>query len=234
MAMELGVYKSSMEKYFKGQNYCVVGNKFWKKLRNDDNLESIYIIEKNQSKLTEEYYSFIKKIYMQDNYPKLFESDYLEGFCTLYQVLKERKINKKKILLTCRNSIAELKNIGLDFWDLHSKNVMINDIDETKLVDLCGAVSDPEKQDFDFQDFRMTELVLECYLFYDFLGDLRYTETLLQVSDLSYYFSNSLMKHLMAVNKFEKGLLSLEDYIDEFEDEEKMEEIRLELSKLYN
>lgn len=234
MAMELGVYKSSMEKYFKGQNYCVVGNKFWKKLGNDDNLESIYIIEKNQSRLTEEYYSFIKKIYMQDNHPMLLESDYLEGFCTLYQALKERKINKKKVLLTCRNSIAELKNIGLDFWDLHSENVMINAVDETKFVDLSGAVSDPQKQDFDFQDFTIMELVLECYLFYDFLGNLRYTETLFQIPNLSYYFSASLMKHLLAVNNLEKGLLSLEDYVDEFEDAEKMEEIRLELSKLYN
>lgn len=77
------------------------------------------------------------------------------------------------------------------------------------------------------------DCVVECYLFYDDENPIGCLDFLMKIPNLSRYFSKPLMEHLIAVNNYEKGILFIENYIDEFEDEEKMEEIRLKLSRMY-
>lgn len=162
----------------------------------------------------------------------VLESNYLIDYSTLYELLKmPNSLDKKKIILFSCDAVRELEEIGVDYCDLHSKNVMVKGT-KIKITDLNEAISDPLKQCFDLHDYQFMDFILGCYLFYDFDNSVHYSDILLRLPNVHYYFSKSLVHHLIAVNNLERGVLSVEDYIDEFEDAEKISKIRMELKKV--
>ena len=138
--------------------------------------------------------------------------------------------SKRKIFLQVVQVLEELKNIGVDYWDLHSENILIKE--HIKFIDLSSAISNKEQQEFSFHYYRLLSILLEMYLFYDDV-DMRvdYVEVLLRIPWMKKYFSSAHFNWMKNITDFLFDSCCWEELLDEFQDEEKVRLIRQNLKE---
>ncbi len=117
------IYEKLKEQRYFHENGC-----FFKRYTEEDDLNALSLMEENKGKLTEEFYSMILKIHKYQGEIIGLESCYHENYQTLLDILMNNDLNlasKRKIFLQVVQVLEELKNIGVDYWDLHSENILI-------------------------------------------------------------------------------------------------------------
>ncbi len=222
------VYERLKEQRYFHENGC-----FFKRYTEEDDLNALSLMEENKSDITNYFYSMILKIHKYQNEVIGLESIYHEDYSRLFDVLMNSDLNfanKRMVFLQVVQVLEELKNIGVDYWDLHSENILIKE--HIKLIDLSSAVSNKEQQDFSFHYFRLLNLLLEMYLFYDDVSKrIGYLDSLLSVPWVKKYFSSDHFNWMKNIKDFLFEPCCWEELINEFEDEEKVRLIRQNLKK---
>ncbi len=222
------IYEKLKEQRYFHENGC-----FFKRYTEEDDLNALSLMEENKGKLTEEFYSMILKIHKYQGEIIGLESCYHENYQTLLDILMNNDLNlasKRKIFLQVVQVLEELKNIGVDYWDLHSENILIKE--HIKFIDLSSAISNKEQQEFSFHYYRLLSILLEMYLFYDDV-DMRvdYVEVLLRIPWMKKYFSCAHFNWMKNINDFLFDSCCWEELLDEFQDEEKVRLIRQNLKE---
>lgn len=222
------IYEKLKEQRYFHENGC-----FFKRYTEEDDLNALSLMEENKGKLTEEFYSMILKIHKYQGEIIGLESCYHENYQTLLDILMNNDLNlasKRKIFLQVVQVLEELKNIGVDYWDLHSENILIKE--HIKFIDLSSAISNKEQQEFSFHYYRLLSILLEMYLFYDDV-DMRvdYVEVLLRIPWMKKYFSSAHFNWMKNINDFLFDSCCWEELLDEFQDEEKVRLIRQNLKE---
>lgn len=226
--MKFDFCNAFLREQLKNKDYCVLKNKFLKKVQVGTSLETVYFLDKNKHKLTKQYYSFIEKIYMEYGYSYILESDYLKNYRTLQSVLENINLNKKKIVLSCQTAIYELRELGVDYWDLSPENIMINKKEDIKIVDLSDAILTNHPL---YCNYSLMELILKLYLFYGITTTNKCMNMLLNFEEVHDYFSDKFLRYLLSVANLEDVALPLEDILKAFEDDEKVNELRKKLCR---
>ena len=108
-------------------------NKFFK--YNPDGEEVMDIIAKNIDQLSLDLYAIpTDMLYSKDgNYVGLL-FDYLKGYKTIFDKLREHEeFDKDEVARSVLKTVNEFDSIGLDYYDIHDENFMVNDNGDIKV-----------------------------------------------------------------------------------------------------
>jgi len=210
--------------------FIIKDNKFIKRATCEENIDSILHIDEKKDLLTKKKFALIDKMYLYKDRVIATERKYYKSYQTLTNSMNNLKVSKDKIILDVFNVLKELENIEIDYWDLHSDNILINN-DNIKLIDLGSSFYDKKMQSFLFHYYKIVNLIIQLYVFYDNLNlKTGYLDELLKM-DISSYFSKEIYEYLICLKNLDISEIDINKVVSEFNDLEKMNSLRRSLNK---
>lgn len=156
---------------------------FIKRRKNTANIETIRIIDKNLAKINREYYAIISYLYYRNSDFKVqaFGSTYYADYHD-FKDLYQKNIDKRQILNEVIEAVIGLQNIGIDYLDIHARNIIVKD-NHIRLVDLDEAYfskyANPKAR-------LLLNLIVESIIFYDISDNIwEYLDVLLLTNKLA-------------------------------------------------
>lgn len=196
-------------------------------------LDVIKVLEGNLDKISTPLYNLpIELIHGTAKTPFAVAYPYLYGYKTLNDVLKRKiNFNKDKVADNIVTIVNEYESLGMNYFDLHDKNFMLDSRGKLKVVDVDGADLHTS------EGLRMNticnfwDLIIEMYLYHF------YPEYPLCVSStygyefIEDYFSKEFIEYLDAVIRDDYECLSVNPgiYLPEFHDQEKIQTLSKKL-----
>lgn len=197
---------------------------------------TIELMEKNKDKLKEEYYAFVNRTYYDEFREKqAIGSDFYSEYQTFYEYFVQGNKEKDKVILKVLEAVTDLISLGIDYWDLHSFNVLVNKESDIKLVDLDGAKV--RKAKINDVLYNFIDLIVESYFFFDLKGSVNSTMCNFGVNlyssvCLQKYYSPKFVLLIQGVYKDISLIKDVELILKELKDEEKLEEVRNQVKRL--
>ena len=222
--MSLRLYGRHFNKFFKyaPDSVCVI-----------DRLNS------DSDKLSLDLYSLPEELLYNSNGKFVaYYSKYLNGYRTLYELIKTHKeFDSHMVAINILKIVDELKSIGLNYFDLHDENFMIDKKGNFKVIDVDGC-------DFDLTEYSRTmtinnlwDLLFEIYLFQFYPEHPLRLSCVYSFPELDTYFSREFIDYIDCVIRDDRDILSVSPsiYLPEFEDVEKVKELskRIEIEGRY-
>lgn len=228
--METLIYTKNIEEKLKLKVWTVDNGVFIKRRKGNAYLETLRIIDRNLDRLTLDYFSIYKYLYVSevDKSVKAFGSTYYSNYQDLKDVYLSNEVNKKQIFNEAIEAIFELESIGVNYTDIHARNIIVAD-SHIRLVDLDEATPLTFK---DPKTCLILDLILESFLFNDINdGTWEYIEPryTLRALDSKNVLSYSLVNSLNGGMSESAFLSKVDSYLDELMDEEKVKVIKKEL-----
>ena len=213
-------------------------NKFFKYA--PDSVSVVDRLSKNLDSFSLDLYSLPEELlYNSDGKFVAYYSKYLNGYRTLYELMKMgRDIDGLMVAKNVIKIVDELKSIGLNYFDLHDENFMIDKKGNFKVIDVDGC-------DFDLTEYSRTmtinnlwDLLFEVNLFQFNLNYPMKANCVWLFEELDTYFSDEFIEYIDCVIRDDKDILNVEPsiFIPEFEDRDKIKELskRLEIEGRYH
>lgn len=139
---------------------------FIKRISGAVHFDSLEIMENNKEKLNEEWYAFVNRVYYDSLDPKIaIGSDYCAEYQTFYEYFVQGGQEKKQVILESIEAVSALDGLGLDYWDIHPFNVLVNKEGHIKLVDLDSTKVQKFNKEYRLCGF--IDLIIESYFFFD-------------------------------------------------------------------
>lgn len=218
--------------------YALIANRVWgvidgifvKRKKGTSYIETINILDKNISKITRDYYALFEYFYCdEDGYIKAFGGKYYSDYKDYRSLYLDNTINKGQILREVISAILELESIGIQYTDIHAKNIIVNSEGHMKLVDL------DEAHPYSFKDNKtclILDLIIECLILYD-MNDVAWEYVTprhaMRELEQKVILSKPLQQALNGVQSENSFYSKVDSYIDELLDKEKAGIIRKEL-----
>lgn len=135
--------------------------------------ETLRYLEEHRPNLTEEYYAFQLKEYRDHTNTHLAHSlvDYVD-YLTLKEAMHKGLVNKREIICKVGTALEELFREDIAYWDVHSKNILVKDNKDIKIVDLDSSKIEVDPTRRGNVLYNFLDLLLELY-FYDLSSDER-------------------------------------------------------------
>ncbi len=136
---------------------------------------------------------------------------------------------KDGIIMEILDAVMGLDVLGIDYWDLHPFNILVNKEKHIKLVDLDGAkvrkVDEKERLN------GIIELILESYFFFDMKRSTSastnsFADELRSLISLRKYYPPEFVRLIEGTYRELSIMENIEMVLKELEDEEKIMEIR--------
>lgn len=129
---------------FNDKRYTFYNGKFYK-LIDFVRQENLIYLWRNKDSLTEELYIFPNGFYETKDGLTVYETDILEKSITLdVAIYLGMLLDTKKISLSLATVLEELESIGLEYYDFHGGNALIDSDFNVKVCDLDSALRTPE------------------------------------------------------------------------------------------
>lgn len=232
--MEKLIYTKKLEEQLKTQTWTVENGIFVKKNKHTSNIETINIIDKNLNKLKQEYYSIVCYLYESviDGKIKAYGSPYYGDYQDFQNLYKNPYIDKRKILNEVVEAIFGLEKIGINYIDIHARNIIVKD-NHMRLVDLDEALPLIYKEK---KANLLLSLIIESMLLYDVREE---TWDYLEPIKMLYSLDSLNLLSKQFINAINKGiddslfLTKVDEFITELLDEERNNIIRKELRLKY-
>lgn len=183
-------------------------------------------LEENKDKISMPLYNIPSDLYYGcSKTPFAIGSPFLYGYRTLNDYLKmKRDFDKDKVASNIATIVNEYESLGMNYFDLHHNNFMLNRSGRFKVVDTDGA---------DLQitpGVKMTtinnfwDLILEMYLYHFYPDYPLSLNTTYEYEKLADYFTPEFIEYLDGVIRDDPQILTVkpEIYLPEFKDEEKI------------
>lgn len=232
--MEKLEYTKEVEDLLRKKVWGVLDGVFIKRYKGTSYIETLNIIDSNLDKLTLDYYALLNFIYCDvSGTVKAFGGNYYSEYQDFKDLYKDNSINKAQIIYEVIDAILELEQIGVQFTDIHARNIIVNSDSHMKLVDLDEAYSSFFRAK---KSFLILDLIIECLILYD-LNDTAWEyitprHTLINI-DLKNVLSKSFISAIKGREEENEIYSNLEGYVNELLDEEKASIIRKELITKY-
>ncbi len=195
-------------------------------------------IEKNRGSLTQENYVFPSKAYENEFGQIVFVEmeNYSPEFETLDSMIKIFELKRKEIILNLYRLLIELRNIEVNYSDIHAKNILVNDKSFIKLIDLDGThFFKPEEKlrKIRNQQSLIIDMIYKLYIFKDCYSLYRdYHYLMNRIMDLSEFFSYRVANFLNKALGEDKYIELLPIVLDEFEDPERRNAVQNKVKKM--
>lgn len=190
-----------------------------------DNIDVLMHIEKNRASLTDENY-VIAEVAYQNAVEQIFAiqmKNYTPEYQTLETLWRKIDLNRKEIILTLYKLLQELRAIGVNYSDLHTKNILVNEHSDMKLIDLDGAhflKAEEATRKIVNQQSLIIDMIYKLYIFKDKISlYCDYHNLMCYLVDLSSVFSERTVDFLTSNKKEAKFTELLPSILDEFEDQ---------------
>ena len=200
-----------------------------------DSLSAIKCVDTNLDFLSSELYSLPDELlFNKDNEFVGYYSKYLNGYRTLYECIKgDVPFDKGMVAGNIMRIVEELELIGLNYFDLHDENFMVNKKGEFKVIDVDGVDFDMSSRSKIDRINNLWDLLLEIYLFESNPNHPLRLNSVALFEELDTYFSDEFVEYLDGVLRDDWDILNVNPrkYLPEFNDEEKVKELskRIEL-----
>lgn len=204
-----------------------------------DSLDILEQIIANESKLTQELYSLpTELLYNRNNEYIAYLTKLLKGYHTIYDYIKlQKSYDKDMVARNVATVVSEFENIGLNYYDIHDENFMIDEKGNFKVVDVDGAdtLLTPQAKIDRINNFW--DFIFEIYLFEFYPEHPVRLNYVYMFEDSDIYFSKEFLEYIDGVIRDDSCILTVEPeiYLPEFSDKEKVNELskRLELDSKY-
>ena len=154
------------------------------------------------------------------------------GYKTLNEVLKSKQfIDKDKVASNIVTIVNEYESLGMNYFDLHDKNFMLNKSGSMKVVDVDGAdlhISPGVKMN---TICNLWDILIEMYLYHFYPEYPLCVSSIYGFPNIDEYFSKEFIEYLDAVIRDDYESLSVnpEIYLPEFHDKEKIQTLSKKL-----
>lgn len=209
---------------------------FIKRVSHAVHFDSLEIMEKNKEKLREEWYAFVNRVYHDSDEQKIaIGSDFCTKYQTFYEFFTQEKKGKEQVVLEILEAVSALDTLGLDYWDIHPFNILVNKEGHIKLVDLDSTKVRKYNEEYRLCGF--IDMIIESYFFFDMKGyqSAKITDFGLDLSNLvslSQYYSPAVVQLIQGKYQNSSILKNVEKVLKELEDQEKIVEIRKQVKEL--
>lgn len=203
-----------------------------------DGLNNILLIDKNKEFLSSDLYSLPEElIFGKDGHLVSYLTKYLKNYRTIHDYLRlSFDFDKRFVADNVLKIVKELENIGLNFYDIHDQNFMIDDNGGFKVVDIDGVevLIDDEQRMYTLNNYW--DLVLEMFLFNKNLSNQFRLSLFCLFEELDTYFSEEFIEYMEGVFRDDYDTLSIDPaiYLPEFDDKEKVLELSSRLEDFRN
>lgn len=210
-----GVYRGSFYKY------------------NPDSFNILNTILNNKGQISGDLYNLpTKYLYNRDNEFIGYLSKYLKNHSTIYDLIRLNiNFDYDSVVANIAKIVMELERLGLNYYDLHDENFMIDSNGDFKTIDIEGAeiLVDDKGKMFTINNFW--DLVFEIYLFRFNPDHPARLNTFYFFDDITTYFSDEFVEYIDGVIRDDMDVLSVDinKYLMEFKDSEKINELSLRL-----
>lgn len=212
-------------------------NKFFK--YDPESLDILERIIANESKLTQELYSLpIELLYNRKNEYIAYLTYLLKGYRTIYDYIRlQDSYDKDMVARNVATVVNEFESIGLNYYDIHDENFMIDDNGNFKVVDVDGAdmILTPQAKIDRINNFW--DFIFEMYLFEFYPEHPVRLNYVYMFEESDTYLSREFLEYIDGVIRDDSCILTVkpEIYLPEFYDKEKVNEFskRLELDSKY-
>lgn len=233
--MEMRYFSIRLQEKLLNEKWILEKGMFIKKRTAKCSLGALHLIDENQHKLTDDYFAYLTHQYVGRNgeveaVGGKFYSEYV-NFGDLYSDIS---INKPQVIKECIEAVLELQNIGVNYIDIHSNDIIVNkeshmklvDLDESELLSIC----DNDKTIF------IINLMLESMLFYEVRNSifswLSPKSVLLELENKK-VLSSKFLDTIAGKNDFTSFYSNADKYLEELCDKEKAYVLRKELRDKY-
>lgn len=230
-------------KYSHQKNNEELDNKKWiiekglfiKSKKERSSIDCLYLIDANRDKLTDNYFAYLTHLFV-DEYDiiQCFGGKFYEDYQTFYNLYFDSSINKSQIIKECIEAVLELRNIGVNYTDIHSKNIIVNGESHMRLVDLDETrILKPWD---DSRVFYFIDLMLESMLFSDVKHSIWHWLTkrsVLMELETKKVLSSTFLDFVSGKNDFDSFYSNVDKYLLELSDKEKSFILRKELKNKY-
>lgn len=230
--MEKMVWTPEIKEFLKNNVHGVINGFFIKRRKGSSSLQTLERINENKDKLTIDDYAILDHIYQDEQGDiKAFCGKYYEDYGDFKDIYQDSTIDKGKIIDELIKVILELESIGIQFIDIHSRNILVNSNSHIKLCDLDEALLS------DYVEYKVNtilDLIIECFLFYDITDEAwNYLEPrhVLKSLESKSVLSSSFVRALNGVESPSSFYSKVDSYIDELKDQEKILIIRREIKR---
>lgn len=215
----------------------VVGSDFYKRNWETDIIEVVNRLRKNEHLFNLDVLALPKAYlyYKKDMYGVVLE--YLEDYRTVFEYLNNlKKFDVYTVIDIVIDTILKMESIGILYYDLHFRNVMLRGTDEVKLVDLDDAIIKTEFDDYLISRKCMLEFIFGAYIniytnqkeiekYCDSSSILRLIPKKIFLTD---YFSKEFVEYfyLIYYHDMEANDVDFRGVLKEVNDPEKMDNIR--------
>lgn len=201
-------------------------------------LEVIARLEENQERLTRPLYNLPDGIiYGSAKTPFAISTPYLYGYKTLRDCLfQKREFDKDRVAQNVTTIIQEYENLGMNYYDLHHDNFMIDRLGKFKVVDVDGAdlhISPGLKM---ITINNLWDLLFEMYLYHFYPNYPLCLNSTLNYDELYEYFTKEFIEYLDGVIRDDKEILTVDPkiYLPELEDKDKIHTLSKKLEDRFN
>lgn len=234
--MEKILINAEIEQLLKERNNFEWKQIFIKRVGDAVHFDALEIMENNQEKLKEDYYAFVNRIYHDENEKSIaIGSDYCADYQTLYNYFVQRKKGNTQVFLECLEAIMDLDNLGLDYWDIHIFNILVNKENHIKLVDLDSTKV--RKYNAECRMSAFMDMIIESYFFFDMRPSssasmINFGFNLHSLVPLMSYYSPEVIRLIHGTFQNTNVPKDVEHVLKELEDQEKINDIRNQVKKL--
>lgn len=228
--MEKLLYTDEIKDLLRTQVWGVLNGVFIKRRKGTSYIETLETIDNNADKLTTEYYALLKYYYVDDeSFIRAYGGYYYETYHNFRNYYRDSSIDKRQVLREVVEAVLELESIGIQYTDIHSKNIMVNDESHMKLVDL------DEAHPYKFKDSKvglLMDLMIECIILFDMSStawEYVTPRNAIRELDSKRVYSSSLLSALTGAQSDTIFYNNFDKYIEELMDEEKRSIVRKEL-----
>ena len=194
-------------------------------------------MEENIEKLTDSYYAYITYLFFDnDEEIQAIGSQFYDDYQPFRSLYLDPSINKSQIIKEYINAVLELQNIGINFYDIHAENIIVNneshirlvDLDETRLAELWNKGEGKE--------LKFIDLMLQSIVFLnvkDSIWSWVSSSLILLELENKRILSSSFRDCIEGKNNFDFFISNVDCYLQELEDKEKVAIIQKELKNKY-
>ncbi|MBE6149815.1 MAG: hypothetical protein E7170_03740 [Firmicutes bacterium] len=233
--MEIRYFSIRLQEKLLNESWIIEKDMFIKSRKNRCSLESLYLIDENRHKLTSKYFAYLTHIYInQTDDVEALGGKFYDGYVDFRNLYLDKNINKSQVIKECIEAILELENIGVDYTDIHDKNIIVNKESHMKLVDL-----DETKTIKTYKSNKnqlLISLILQSMLFFEVKSSIWHwvapKTALLELNSkkvLSYEFLDTIE----GKKDFTSLYSNIDKYLEELRDSEKSFVLRKELRDKY-
>lgn len=171
-------------------------------------VDTLLRIDENKEALTQELYALPLKIYKNPLGIPFAHSmiNYSDHELLVYQ---KGAIEKQKVIEKIVFILKELENIGIVYWDVHTKNFLIKD-NSFKIIDLDEAFVKITNRGLISRQYNLVNLILELYLYENIFYPTSRLTNLLKRIKIEDYFSKEVCEYLEAVHHKSKEIIGVE------------------------